>query len=65
MNNSYFVIMKQINNEWEDWVIFREEHTLDQAIETFVTSEDYDTSVAYRIIKRTDRSIPNAVIGKS
>lgn len=65
MSNSYFVIVKKINGEWEDWVIFKEEHTLDQAIETFITSENYDKNGTYKIIKRTDKTIPDTIIGKS
>lgn len=64
MINSYFVIEKEINGEWEDWVVFREENTLDEAIETFICSEDYDKESIYRIVKRTDKIIPDAVIGK-
>ena len=64
MIKTYFVIEKLINEKWEEWVVFDEPHSLDDAIETFVAGEDFDKEGDFRIIKRTDQVINKTLYGK-
>lgn len=57
MSNSYYVIEKKINEVWEDWVVFREDNTLDEVVQIFKASEEKDQATDFRIVKRTDKII--------
>jgi len=63
MSQTYYVVEKLINEQWEDWVVLSESHSLDEAIEAFVASEKTDNS-SFRLVKRTDKVINKNVYGK-
>lgn len=63
MSQSYYVVEKLINEQWEDWVVLSETHSLDEAIEAFVASEKTDKS-SFRLVKRTDKVINKNIYGK-
>jgi len=64
MNTTYYVVEKLINEQWEDWVVLNEAHTLDEAIETLAVSEKSCENCTFRLVKRTDRAINKTVYGK-
>ena len=63
MSQTYYVVEKLINEQWEDWVVLSESHSLDEAIEAFVASEKTENS-SFRLVKRTDKVINKNVYGK-
>ena len=64
MNTTYYVVEKLINEQWEDWVVLNEAHTLDEAIETLAVSEKSCENCTFRLVKRTDKTINKTVYGK-
>ncbi|NDA63890.1 MAG: hypothetical protein EBX50_17960 [Chitinophagia bacterium] len=63
MSQTYYVVEKLINEQWEDWVVLSESHSLDEAIEAFVASEKTENS-SFRLVKRTDKVINKNIYGK-
>jgi hypothetical protein len=61
---TYYVVEKLINEQWEEWVVLSEPHTIDEAIEALVASEKGNNECTFRLIKRTDKTINKAVYGK-
>jgi hypothetical protein len=64
MSQSYYVVEKLINEQWEDWVVLNETHSLDEAIEAFIASEKTEES-SFRLVKRTDKVINKNIYGKA